>query len=254
MHLFNHTLPLAAENLALDEALLAAAETGEIQDGILRLWEPDRYFVVLGRSSDPTVEVNLDACRARKIPVLRRASGGGTILAGPGCLMYAVILSYDEHPELKSISRAHQFVLNRIAAELNPPPRYSEEGLDEGFDNPAENGLRITLAGTSDLAFSTTRGWQKFSGNALRAKRTHLLYHGTLLYNFDLDLVATLLAQQTREPPYRAARTHREFIANLPLSREQIVAALVTAWNADQPLLNWPRERMRELVQEREHR
>jgi lipoate-protein ligase A len=236
MYFLDQTLPLPAENLALDEALLAASEAGEIAGGILRLWEPDEHFVVLGRSSDPAVEVNLAACRARNIPVLRRASGGGTILTGPGCLMYAVVLSYDEHPATKSITHAHQFVLNRIATALAP--------LFPG----------ITLAGTSDLAYHTTAGLQKFSGNALRAKRTHFLYHGTLLYNFDLDLVATVLAQQTREPQYRAARAHREFIANLPLSREQIVTALTAAWNAKQPLNTWPQERMRELVKEREQR
>lgn len=236
MHLLDLTLPLPAENLALDEALLSTSEAGEIAGGTLRLWEPDEHFVVLGRSSDSAVEVNLAACRAKKIPVLRRASGGGTILTGPGCLMYAVILSYDEHPETKSISHAHQFVLNRIAAGLAP--------FVPG----------ITLAGTSDLAFHSTSGLQKFSGNALRAKRTHFLYHGTLLYNFDLELVATVLAQQTREPQYRAARTHREFIANLPLNREQIIAALVNTWNAKKPLTTWPQEHVRELTKEVEQR
>lgn len=233
MHLLDLTLPLPAENLALDEALLAASVAGEIAGGILRLWEPDEHFVVLGRSSDSAVEVNLAACRALNIPVLRRASGGGTILTGPGCLMYAVVLSYDEHPATKSITHAHQFVLNRIATGLAP--------LVPG----------ITLAGTSDLAYHTTAGLQKFSGNALRAKRTHFLYHGTLLYDFDLDLVATVLAQQTREPQYRAARAHREFIANLPLSREQIIAALAATWNAKQPLNIWPQEQMQCIVKQK---
>ena len=228
------TLPTPAENLALDEALLDACVAGEISGDVLRVWEPDNYFVVLGRSSDPGREVNLAACREKNIPVLRRASGGGTIVAGPGCLFYAVVLSYDDHPELKSISRAHQFVLNRLAESL------------------ASFVPGITLAGTSDLAFhATPESLQKFSGNALRAKRTHFLYHGTLLYEIDLERVGQLLACPTREPLYRAGRDHREFVANLPMSREQLLAALASGWQANEQLIDWPQERMRRIVKEK---
>ncbi len=34
------------------------------------------------------------------IPVLRRASGGAAIVIGPGCLMYALVLSYELRPSL----------------------------------------------------------------------------------------------------------------------------------------------------------
>jgi lipoate-protein ligase A len=261
MYLLDLTLPLPEENVALDEALLNACETGEITGGVLRLWEPDNDFVVLGRSSDVTVEVNLAACRAQNIPILRRVSGGGTILTGPGCLMYAVVLSYADHADARDISAAHRLVLTRITDALlplvaninlagtqNPPPRYPGAGLGEGLTKHHEQRHLIQLAGTSDLALSTSAGLQKFSGNALRCKRNHFLYHGTLLYDFDLDRVSQLLAQQTREPVYRAGRTHRAFIANLPASRAQLVAALTQTWNATEPLSTWPEERMRELV------
>src|SRR5947208_2305701 len=46
MHLLDLTLPTAAENLALDEALLLAAEGGGPE--VLRLWENPSYAVVLG--------------------------------------------------------------------------------------------------------------------------------------------------------------------------------------------------------------
>ena len=52
---------------------------------------------------------------AQRIPILRRSSGGAAIVAGPGCLMYAVVLSYEARPELRDISRAHAFVLDRLA-------------------------------------------------------------------------------------------------------------------------------------------
>jgi lipoate-protein ligase A len=239
MQLLDLTLPLPAENLALDEALLESCEVGEIAGGVLRLWEPQDYFVVLGRSSDPTVEVNLAACRREKIPILRRASGGGTILAGRGCLMYAVVTAIDDALVVKSVSRAHQFVLNRIATSLS---RFVP---------------RITMAGFSDLVFGdrvlhgNVDTLQKFSGNAVRIKKTHFLYHGTLLYDFDLERVSQLLAHQTREPQYRENRPHDDFIANLPITRNQLITALVSGWQANNILEPWPQQRTREIAKEK---
>lgn len=230
MKFLDLTLPLPEENVALDTALLDACEAGEISGEVLRLWEPDQYFVVLGRSSDPAVEVDLAACRRKNIPILRRASGGGTILAGPGCLMYAVVLRHEGIQESRSISHCHQRVLSRMVKSLLPL------------------ASSVRLAGTSDLAFPVDNSLQKFSGNALRIKREFFLYHGTLLYDFDLNLVSELLASQTREPLYRANRAHQEFIANLPTTREQLIKALITGWQAREPLTNWPRERMIQIL------
>src|SRR5215831_6230774 len=85
MELFDFTFATPAENLACDEALLDACErngSGEV----LRFWEPHGYFVVVGYGNSIATEVNLAACEAERIPVLRRCSGGGTVLQGPGCL------------------------------------------------------------------------------------------------------------------------------------------------------------------------
>ena len=228
------TLPSPEENLALDTALLAACEAGEIRTGVLRLWEPADYCVVLGRSSRPEIEVNLAACRAGKIPVLRRSSGGGTIVAGPGCLMYSVVFGFEEHPDLHGIDRIHKYVLEKLLACL--------AGQVSG----------IARGGISDLVICKNGIAEKFSGNALRVKRSHFLYHGALLYDFDLPRIAELLATPTRQPEYRQGRNHREFVTNLPLNREQISQALSTGWQAHEPLLEWPRERVRQIV--REHR
>ena len=93
------TLPGAAENLALDEALLEEAETAPRPTETLRLWEPRSPSVVLGRSSQIDIEVRRDACRELDVPVLRRVSGGATVVAGPGCLMYALVLDSRLRPD-----------------------------------------------------------------------------------------------------------------------------------------------------------
>ena len=229
MELLDLTLPTPAENLALDEALLDEAETSAPAKETLRLWEPGDPMVVVGRSSKIAGEVRVEVCRARGIPILRRSSGGSAIIAGPGCLMYALILNLEERPGLRAIDRAHRFVLKMLADALRPLV-------------PA-----VRCQGISDLAV----GQEKFSGNSVRVKRAHLLYHGTLLYGFPLELIEECLAMPPRCPSYRMERPHRAFVTNLPLSAAAIRQALVTAWGANDVRLDWPKAATVRLVAER---
>ena len=63
MTLLDLTLPTPAENLALDEALLDAAEDG-VGGEVLRFWESPTPFVVVGYANKIASEVNVAACEA----------------------------------------------------------------------------------------------------------------------------------------------------------------------------------------------
>jgi lipoate---protein ligase len=226
MQYLNLTLPTAAENLALDEALLEEAEAGGAPAETLRLWESLQPMVVVGRSSRVETEVRLDVCRQLAIPVLRRASGGAAIVAGPGCLMYGLIVSYVLHPELRALERAHRWVLGKLADALG--------SLLPG----------VECQGTSDLAIDG----RKFSGNSARCRRNHFLYHGTLLYDFPLPLVERCLRMPPRMPDYRGGRPHESFVTNLRLRREAIEQALIAAFDARDPYVAWPERRTAQIV------
>jgi lipoate-protein ligase A len=185
--------------------------------------------VVVGRSSRLADEVRHDVCRQLGFPVLRRASGGAAVLAGPGCLMYALVLSCQRRPELRAVHHAHRAILGQIAAALTP--------LVPG----------LACRGISDL----TLGERKVSGNSLRAKRGHLLYHGTLLYAFPLELIGRCLTMPPRRPAYRADREHEAFVANLPLAAEALRCALQSAWAAWEPCSDWPAALTARLVAQR---
>jgi len=229
MRYLDLTLPTPTENLALDEALLEEAELAGRPTETLRVWEPRQPMVVVGRSSRIDAEVRGDVCRRRGIPIFRRASGGAAIVTGPGCLMYALVLSYELRFALRAIDRAHRLVLGRLASALRPLVP------------------EVACRGISDLAM----GELKFSGNSVRCKRDHLLYHGTVLYEFPLELIDRCLAMPSRQPGYRNGREHRAFVTNLPVSAAAIRRALVAAWDANQPHGDWPRDLTARLVRER---
>jgi lipoate-protein ligase A len=229
MKLLDLTLDSPEENLALDEALLEEAEAGGLQTDLLRLWEQERPAVIIGRSSRYEQEVDVDFCEEHAIPVLRRCSGGASVVIGPGCLMYSVVLAYKQQPRLRMIDAAHQFVLGKVA-----------DAVRRHFPDSQ-------LQGTSDL----TIGGRKFSGNSLRCKRDHLLYHGTLLCDFDLSLISGALRTPPRQPAYREGRRHEAFVTNLRVQAPQLRVDLQDAWGADQHLDAWPQQAVRKLCAER---
>ncbi len=178
MYLLAQTLPTAEENLAMDEALVEVADRQPDEEGwadeVLRLWELKSPCVVLGRASKWSEEVRMEECLRDAVPILRRVSGGASIVAGPGCLMYSVLLSYQRRPAWRSLDVAHRQVMERI--------RDAVQATIDSF----RIELPIAIRGTCDL----TVGDRKFSGNALRCKRNWMLYHGTIMYSMPLDAVA----------------------------------------------------------------
>ena len=62
--------------------LLGGALRGGKRGEVLRFWEPQEPFVVVGYANQAAQEVNLEVCRTRGIPVLRALQRGRN--GGPG--------------------------------------------------------------------------------------------------------------------------------------------------------------------------
>jgi len=239
MNFLDLTLPTPAENLACDEALLDWCEA-EGGGEILRFWESSEIFVVVGYANRVATETNVKVCTENKIPILRRCSGGGTVLQGPGVLNYALILEIAEGGPCATINSTNQFIMerNRAALEAEVQKRM-----------PA---TRISVSGHTDLALQTQASTiKKFSGNAQRRKKTHLLFHGTFLLNLDLSLVEKFLTMPSLQPDYRESRSHLDFITNLDLAGTAVKRALRDAWGAETKLENVPHERIGSLACDR---
>lgn len=231
MRLLDYSFDSPEENLACDEAILEECENGE-GDEVLRFWESPRAFVVVGYTGKVAEEVNLPACREKQIPVLRRCSGGGTVVQGKGCLNYSLVARIAEGESLTGISQTNCAVMQANARALT-------RALGAG-STPA------TRRGITDL----TIGDLKFSGNAQRRKRNFFLFHGTFLLNFDLALIPQILREPKVQPEYRALRPHEKFITNLGISAQAVKEALIEEWRAA-GVLPVPRERIAKLVEEK---
>lgn len=233
MHYLDLTLPTPEENLACDEALLDAAEEsggGEI----LRFWEPCQIFVVVGYANHIRSEVRTAACEADAISILRRCSGGGTVLQAPGVLNYALILKITPDGPLRTINAANRFIMERNRSII--------EKLIPETQRP-----QISVEGHTDLAKSGL----KFSGNAQRRRKHFLLFHGSLLLKLDLSLVEKYLNMPSKQPAYRDSRSHQEFLTNLNLDASALKRGLRADWGATELVKTLPLETVASLARDK---
>ncbi len=199
--------PSVAENLALDVELAKSADaTGR---HLVRFWWGDGPAVVLGSSEQAEEVVDTSACEELGVPVLKRCSGGGTVLQNGGVLNYSLITPAPTHLD---VATSFCQGTNLVRAILS---KFGVTGVPQG---------------TSDVAVED----RKISGNAQARRWKAVLVHGTLLVDFDFALAERVLLHPPREPEYRQGRSHRDFLVTLRAlglraDRTQIENAAVAA-------------------------
>jgi lipoate-protein ligase A len=180
--------PTVAENLAMDDA--AARSAGATGLRRLRFWWGGPPAVVLGSSERPEQVVDSEACARLGVEVLKRSTGGGSVLQSGDVLNYSLVMP--------------------APASLDPRPGF-RAGMELICAILDAFGIAGTPRGTSDVAVED----RKISGNAQARRWKAVLVHGTLLVDFDHGLAEAVLRHPPREPAYRNGRRHRDFLVTL---------------------------------------
>lgn len=199
--------PTVAGNLAMDEAAARSAWTTGLSQ--LRFWWGGPPAVVMGSSERPEQVVDAEACARFGVDVLKRSTGGGSVLQTGGVLNYSLVTP--------------------APASLDPKAGF-RPGIELICAILAAFGVVGRPEGTSDVAV----GDRKISGNAQARRWKAILVHGTLLVDFDFDLAEAVLKHPRREPAYRLGRFHRDFLVTLralgvPTERSSIERAALAA-------------------------
>jgi lipoate-protein ligase A len=173
-----------------DDPLLEATRLdGRPRVSVYRLPDP---VIVLGRGSDPAVELQIDACLRDGIPVLRRRGGG--------C---AVVLDSESILVSASLPAPGIGAIRAILARLS-------DWLVSGLERAGIGG-NIRREGVSDIAV----GDRKVGGACLYRPKDLALYSASLLTRPRIEWMERYLRTPPREPSYRRRRGHRAFVGAL---------------------------------------
>ena len=184
------------EQLQIEEALLRLDDRNWC---IINEGSPDA--VVMGISGKPEELVNLPALHEKNIPLIKRYSGGGTVIVDHNTVFVSMLCKAALH----------------LAKPYPEPIMQWSESLYKSVICHNDFSLR-----ENDFAI----GNLKFGGNAQYITKTKWMHHTTLLWDYD-DEKMDLLKLPAKRPKYRSDRTHRDFLCRLKdyvASKEMLVA------------------------------
>jgi lipoate---protein ligase len=159
----------------------------------IRNFVPDSPLIVLGSSNVPDTEVNLAYCLNQGIPVEKRYGGGGTVVLYSGCVVVSAGIWVRQHFQNQEYFRRINQAVIDVLAEINPVLK------------------ELDQRGLSDISFNG----RKIAGTSLFRSRNYLLYQGSVVVAPNLQLINNCLLHPTKEPDYRAGRSHGDFLISL---------------------------------------
>lgn len=188
-----------AEQLARTEAMMLAVGEGKASPS-LRWYSYSRPALVLGYGQ-PAHDVDLEACRGRGIPVLRRPAGGAAVLADSGLLGLAVALPLPHPLVTPDVTESYRWLGEVLASglrELGVRARVVSvaEARADGAAARSDGVGRLRLAACfgSFSPYEVAVGPRKVVGLAQVRRRNVALYQCGVLLRFDGRLLASLLS------------------------------------------------------------
>ncbi|MHC4252378.1 MAG: lipoyl protein ligase domain-containing protein [Planctomycetota bacterium] len=160
----------AAENVALDEAVLKSRAEGASPDTV-RFLQYSPPAVLIGYHQSPSQEIRLDYCRERSIDLGRRITGGGAILFDTGQLGWEVIAARGTG----GLPTHHAGLYPKLCGAVAKALR----GLGVAAEFRPRNDIEIE--------------GRKISGTGGVEEGGAFLFQGTLLVDFDLEAMVKAL-------------------------------------------------------------
>ena len=175
---------VSSVNLAFEEYFLKSKEIG---DDIFMLWQNEPTIVV-GRFQNTLEEINQAYTDSHNIHVIRRISGGGAVYHDLGNLCFTFILR-NVTPSSADFSKFTIPVVKALA----------------------QMGIQAETSGRNDL----TIDGKKISGIAMALHKNQFLFHGTLLFDSNLEVLGQALNVSTDKIESKGIKSVRSRVTNI---------------------------------------
>lgn len=172
-------------NLAIEEFVLKHLPLEEDSYLLFYINEPS---IIIGKNQNTIEEINSDYVKANNIHVVRRLSGGGAVYHDTGNLNFSFITK-DDGQSFHNFRKFTQPVIDTLRSL----------------------GVNADLTGRNDIQV----GEQKISGNAQFSTRGRMFSHGTLLFNSEMEHVASALKVKPIKIESKGTKSIRSRVANI---------------------------------------
>jgi len=199
-----------ALNLALEEYVLRSLP---IDDPFL-LFYINKPSIIIGKNQNTVEEINAEYVQNNGIQVVRRQSGGGAVYHDLGNLNFSFIMK-DDGQSFHNFKKFTEPVVRALR----------------------KLGVEAELSGRNDLQV----GERKISGNAQFSTRGKMFSHGTLLFNSEMEHVASALKVSAEKYVSKSTKSVRSRVANIseflkePLTIEQFRQYILESIFEDEP-------------------
>jgi len=176
-------------------------------DNGIRLWQPDKTYIILGQSNTPEGSVRIKNVLDDNITVMKRPTGGEAVILTPGMLVITITKETDKFMPSSLFFR-----------ETNERIKYTL----------SLNGVKsLNSKGISDICI----GEKKILGSAMHRKANRMVYHAVLNIEEESSIIEKYLLHPKREPEYRSGRSHSMFVTSLKsegfnINNQQLVDTL----------------------------
>lgn len=157
--------------------------------------------VVLGLGSKMGELVREDEARARDVALVRRFTGGGTVVCDENTMFVGMTMDSAAMGRLEG---------GAAAAESTVYPRDVMRATGKVYERVFDKCGTFAVR-ENDYVF----GDLKFGGNAQAITKGRFLHHTSFLYDYDGEFMNALLKHPTRAPEYRNGRDHEAFVTKL---------------------------------------
>ncbi len=204
------------KNTSLEEILLLENRLlKEEEDSFLLFYEIDEKAIVLGTSNKETEHLNEKLLKEKPLKVLRRKTGGGSVVVDNNTLFVT-------------------FIIEKKALNFNFPEElfaWSEKFYTKAFQ------LKDFCYKERDYLI----GNKKCGGNAQYLTKNKWLHQTSFLWDFDLAMM-DYLSYPPKVPSYRENRNHRDFLIPLKdyfLNKDSFFVKVKSRIDKDFELINF---------------
>ncbi len=176
-------------NMALDEAILRGYERHS-SPPTLRIYGWKYPSLTFGYSQNPARDLDIEFCRKRSMPFVRRITGGGIILHGKE-LTYSLVCSKDDLGIPARVVSSYKIICSFLISFYKKLGIKAEFACDDPkYESPEELS---TLCFAAKEKYDIVASGRKIGGNAQKRSQGVIFQHGSIPFRFETETASSFL-------------------------------------------------------------